>query len=114
MSKNTPIPSWMTEVKSSHITLKLSTPSELNGVTVDSVTLRTPRVSDMRAANTLFKGDPVQQDFYMYATVLECGMDDLEKLTVSDFNRIQEAYFRLASADGIETGTTAPTGAAAG
>lgn len=107
-------PNWMTAVSNSHITLKLSKPSEFNGVTLDTVTLRTPTVGDMRAAQNLFKNDREQQELYLYATLLECGKEDFDKLSICDYTRIQEAYFRLASPDGIDAGAATQAGAAAG
>jgi hypothetical protein len=95
---------WLT-VTTDNATIKLSRPSLLNGVRQDKLTLRTPTVGDLRGASKHSKDDAEAQDVFLFASLAECSPDDIEKLTVRDFRRVQKGYFRLVAEDdesGIE------------
>jgi Phage tail assembly chaperone proteins, E, or 41 or 14 len=93
-------PAWLI-IGNDGITIKLHTPTELNGVKVDKVTMRTPTVGDMRSANKLHKDDKEDRELFMFATLIQCGTEDMERLTLRDYGRIQEGYFRISSPDEV-------------
>lgn len=97
MSKK-PLPAWLT-VAAEAVTIQLSKAAEFNGVQVDRVTLREPTIGDLRTAAKLHKDDKEAQEFHLFASLAECAPGDIERLTVKNYNRIQEGYFRLVADD---------------
>lgn len=103
MSKKTP--DWLT-IGPENATIKLSRPTTMNGVKQDKIALRVPTVGDLRAAAKHSKDDKEEQEIFLFASLAECAPSDIEKLSVKDYNRVQEGYFRLIAddyADGTET-----------
>lgn len=89
------LPAWL-QITPSRATVQLSTPVELNSVRCDTITLRTPTIGDLRAAEKQHKDDPGAVELQMFATLAECGVRDLDGLSLRDYRRVQEAYFRLS------------------
>ena len=103
MSKKTP--DWLT-IGPENATIRLSRPTAMNGVQQDKIALRIPTVGDLRAAAKLSRDDKEYQEIVLFASLAECAPADIEKLSVRDYNRVQEGYFRLIAddyADGTET-----------
>ncbi|MGQ0711181.1 MAG: phage tail assembly protein [Rhodoferax sp.] len=103
MSKKTS--DWLT-IGPEKITVKLSRPTTMNGVKQDKIALRVPTVGDLRAAAKHCKDDKEEQEIFLFASLAECAPGDIEKLSVKDYNRVQEGYFRLITddnPDGTET-----------
>lgn len=96
MSK--PLPKYLT-LAAAHVTVRLSKPTELNGVQCDSITLRAPTVRDIRAASTTAAGDEEQAELNLFANLAEVGVKDLEGLALKDYTRLQSGYFRLVQDD---------------
>lgn len=93
---NKPMPEWLALGADAAI-IQLSKPVELNGVRTDRISLRSPTIGDMRAANKLNKDDDEAKEIQLFATLAECGVADIERLTLRDYGRLQEGYFRLVS-----------------
>lgn len=98
----TKTPAWMT-VGPDATVIKLSRPTELNGVKQNQLTLRVPTVGDLRAASRMSKDDKEAQEIALFASLAEVSPTDIERLTLKDYSRVQEGYFRLI-ADGDESG----------
>lgn len=98
MSQANKIPAWMTLTVDS-VTLKLTKPVEMNGVVSDKITLRSPTVRDVRAAQAASNGDNEQRELNLFASLAEIGAKDLEGLALKDYNRLQAGYFRLVQDD---------------
>lgn len=96
MSKK--IPAWMS-LQTDRVTVRLSTPSEANGVQVDALTMRAPTVRDVRAAQSTDNGDENQRELNLFASLCEVGIKDLEGLALKDYNRLSAGYFRLVQDD---------------
>ncbi|MCO7516413.1 phage tail assembly protein [Pseudomonas guariconensis] len=96
MSKK--IPAWMT-LQADRVTVRLSKPSEANGIQVDTLSLRAPTVRDVRIAQNGGGGDDDQRELNLFATLAEVGVKDLEGLTMKDYTRLQAGYFRLVQDD---------------
>ncbi|MGE7992143.1 phage tail assembly protein [Pseudomonas sp. NPDC089554] len=90
-------PKWLA-VEADRITVRLSRPSEANGVQVDSLSLRSPTVRDIRNAQT-GGGDDEQRELNLFASLAEVGVKDLEGLALKDYSRLQAGYFRLVQDD---------------
>ena len=92
------IPAWM-NIQADRVTVRLSRPSEANGVQVDSLTLRAPTVRDIRSAQAGGASDDEQRELNLFASLAEVGVKDLEGLALKDYTRLQTAYFRLVQDD---------------
>jgi hypothetical protein len=96
-SKN---PSWLT-VSADRIVVHLSKPTEANGLQVDSLSMRTPTVRDIRTAQSAAGGDDEQRELNLFASLAEIGTKDLEGLSLKDYGRLQAGYFRLVQDDEV-------------
>lgn len=91
------IPGWLS-LSADGVVVKLTKPSEANGVQVDSLSLRSPTVRDVRAAQS-GSGDDEQRELNLFASLAEVGVKDLEGLALKDYSRLQAGYFRLVQDD---------------
>jgi hypothetical protein len=94
------LPVWLS-VTAENAVVSLSRPSEINGVQVDKLTLRSPTVREVRAADRAAGGDDEQRELVLFAELAGAAVTDLEGLTVVDYNRLQAGYFRLEQDDGV-------------
>ncbi len=94
------MPAWLS-VSTDQAVVTLSCPSEINGVSVDTLALRSPTVGDVRAANRDAAGDAEQRELVLFASLAGVPIGDLEGLKLVDFNRLQAGYFRMDQDDGI-------------
>ncbi|MBC3466034.1 phage tail assembly protein [Pseudomonas sp. RW10S2] len=93
-------PQWL-NLAADRVTVRLSRPSEANGIQVDSLTLRAPTVRDMRNAKAGGASDDEQRELNLFASLAEVGIKDLEGLTLKDYGRLQAGYFRLVQDDEV-------------
>lgn len=96
MSK--PLPKYLT-LAADRVTVTLSKPTELNGITLDTITLRAPTVRDIRTAQTTAAGNEEQAELNLFAGLAEVGPKDLEGMALKDYTRLQTGYFRLVQDD---------------
>jgi hypothetical protein len=89
---------WLT-VTADAATIKLSRPALLNGVKFDKITLRAPTVGDLRASQKLANSDSEYQEIVLFASLSDASPSDIERLSIKDYRRIQEGYFRLIRED---------------
>lgn len=94
------LPTWLS-VTAENAVVSLSRPSEVNGVQIDKLTLRSPTVREVRAADRAAGGDDEQRELVLFADLAGAAIADLEGLKVVDYNRLQAGYFRLEQDDGI-------------
>ncbi|WP_447786375.1 phage tail assembly protein [Pseudomonas germanica] len=94
------MPAWLS-LTTDQVLVTLSCPSEINGVTVDKLALRSPTVGDVRAANREVGGDDEQRELVLFAALSGASVADLEGLKLVDFNRLQAGYFRMDNYDGL-------------
>ncbi|MER2099762.1 MAG: phage tail assembly protein [Pseudomonas qingdaonensis] len=100
MIKVAKTPTWM-ELRAEGVSITLSKPTEANGMQVDKLHLRAPTVRDVRAAGAAAGGDDEQRELALFASLAEVGTNDLEGLTLKDYNRLQAGYFRLVQDDSV-------------
>jgi hypothetical protein len=96
MSK--PLPKYI-KLEADRVTVTLTKPSELNGVTLDQITLRAPTVRDIRISTQTSGGDDEQRELNLFASLAEVGVKDLEGLTYKDYNRLAVGYTFLVRDD---------------
>lgn len=80
------------------VTVRLDYPVAFDGVVRDALTLRRPKVRDMRAAQKVAPGDEEGQELAIFAALAGVSPNDLEGMDLGDYHRVQDAYFRLTSA----------------
>jgi hypothetical protein len=93
-------PAWLT-VAADRVTVRLSKPAEVNGIQVDQISLRSPTVRDIRAAQQGAGEDDEQRELNLFASLAEVGVKDLEGLALKDYSRLQTGYFRLVQDDDV-------------
>lgn len=98
MSK--PLPKYI-KLDADSVTVTLTKPAELNGITQDQITLRAPTVRDIRNSTQASGGDDEQRELNLFASLAEVGVKDLDGLTYKDYTRLQSGYFRLVQEDGL-------------
>ncbi|KPA87167.1 Mu-like prophage FluMu protein gp41 [Pseudomonas asplenii] len=96
MSKK--VPAYL-EIDAERVVVKLSTPSEANGIKVDKLVMRAPTVRDVRAAAATSNGDDEVRELQLFSSLTEVGVKDLEGFTMKDYTRLQAGYFRLVQDD---------------
>ncbi|SFM13755.1 phage tail assembly protein [Rugamonas rubra] len=106
-------PSWLRQGVDI-VTVTLSRPESFNGVKTNQLQLRAPTVRDMRGAQKLHPSDVEERELALFASLAQVAPADLEQLKLSDYNRVQDGYFRLLSDPAAEPGAAADLGAAAG
>jgi hypothetical protein len=79
------------------VTIRLNYPATFDGVVRDTLTLRRPKVRDMRAAQKVAPGDEEGQELAIFAALAGVSPNDLEGMDLGDYHRVQDAYFRLTS-----------------
>ncbi|MGY2170548.1 phage tail assembly protein [Pseudomonas gingeri] len=92
------VPAYL-EVDAERVVVKLSKPTEANGVVVDRLVMRAPTVRDVRAAQATANGDDEVRELNLFSSLVEAGVKDLEGLTLKDYTRLQAGYFRLVQDD---------------
>lgn len=96
MSK--PVPKYL-KLTAENVTVTLTKPTEMNGIKVDTITLRAPTVRDMRMSSQTSDGDDEQRELNLFASTAEVSIKDTEGLTYKDYNRISTGYTFLVRED---------------
>ncbi|ERK98320.1 hypothetical protein O999_26775, partial [Pseudomonas putida LF54] len=68
---------------------------------VDTVSLRSPTVRDIRAAQQGAGDDDEQRELNLFASLAEVSAKDLEGMALKDYTRLQTGYFRLVQDDDV-------------
>jgi hypothetical protein len=105
-------PAWLS-LSDDTAVVKLSRPTSCNGVEIDALALRAPTVRDIRQASKVTSDDE-ERELQLFASLAQVSRQDLEGLKLSDYQRLQHAYFRLVREDADELRADAPAGAATG
>lgn len=72
------------------ITVTLRKGLDVDGASVKSLTMREPTVADQIAAQEA-KGGPAAQEVALVANLSQMTPDDIRKLTLHDYGRVQDA-----------------------
>lgn len=94
MTQENRLPGWLT-LDADAALVRLSRPAQCNGVSVDTLTLRAPTVRDIRLAGKVAGDDAEERELQLFASLAQVSRQDLEGLKLSDYQRLQGAYFRL-------------------
>ena len=77
-------------------TIKLKHPIEVDGIEVQQVTMRRPKVRDMIAAEKGAGGD-AEKELRMFANLSEITPQTIEELDMVDYKAMQDAYVDFLS-----------------
>lgn len=88
------LPKWLSINANGEMVIKLLKAVELNGVLQNQVIMREPTIGDVRLAKKQGKNDD-ETEFYLFASLLACSPNEVEKFKLKDYARLQEGYFRL-------------------
>lgn len=69
----------------------LSRPLEIDGVQVKALRMREPTVADQIAMDEM-KGGEATKEVGMFANLCEVAPDDIKKLTLRDYKKVQAAF----------------------
>lgn len=94
------LPAWLT-VTADNVLVTLSSPAEVKSVQVDTLSLRSPTVREVRAADRTANGNAEQRELSLFAELTGADVADLEGLKLVDYYRLQAGYFRLVHDDGV-------------
>ena len=73
------------------IDVQLTRPFELNGVKVSTLRMREPSLLDQKTAAAV-RGDAIVQESSLFCNLLEMSSDDLNRLPMRDYRRLQKAF----------------------
>lgn len=81
------------------ITIKLEYPITLDGVLRDTLTMRRPKVRDVRGASKRAQDDDELREITLFAMLADVAPDELEQMDMADYVAMQRAYdsFRTPS-----------------
>lgn len=96
MSK--PVPKYL-KLTAENVTITLTKPAEMNGIKLDTITLRAPTVRDIRVSTQTGGDDDEQRELNLFASLAEVSVKDLEGLTYKDYNRVAAGYSFLVRED---------------
>lgn len=71
------------------------------GIKTDVLQMRPPTIRDVRAAQKGANGDQEDQEIILFASLAGVSTKELERLSVRDYNRVTEGYFRLVQDDDV-------------
>lgn len=77
--------------KAQSVTVELSAPIPLNGVSVNRLHLRRPKLKDIRAARMTGK-DEEERELRLFAILADCAPSDLEELDFADYRKLQDTF----------------------
>ncbi|WP_441228022.1 phage tail assembly protein [Tardiphaga sp. 20_F10_N6_6] len=73
------------------MTINLSRPLEIDGAKVGFLTMREPTVNDQLVASEAKGSEGIKEVSY-FANLCDVTPDDIRRLPVRDYNRVQAAY----------------------
>ncbi|RKR02583.1 tail assembly chaperone E/41/14-like protein [Kushneria sinocarnis] len=75
----------------SHVVITLVRPASIAGVEQSALQMREPTVEDQIVASEM-KGSDATREVAMFANLCEVSPDDIRRLPMKSFRRVQEAY----------------------
>lgn len=71
--------------------IELKTGIDIDGAKIKTLTMREPTVADQLAASEV-KGNSAQQEITLIANLCEITPDDVKKMTLHDYRKVQTAF----------------------
>lgn len=76
---------------SGFVDIELARPIEVSGVQVSTLRMREPTVGDQMAVDDI-RGTDGQREVSLIANLCEIAPDDVKRLTLRDYRKVQEAF----------------------
>lgn len=86
----------MAELNQGFTDVELSRPISIDGADVTKLRLREPTVADQLAADE-YKGGDAAKELFTMANLCQVTPDDLKKLTLRDYKKLQGAFLNFIS-----------------
>lgn len=81
---------------SGFVDIALSRSIEIDGAKISTLRLREPTVADQLAADE-YKGGDAAKEIFTMANLCQVAPNDLKKLTLRDYKKLQEAFLGFIS-----------------
>lgn len=94
------IPDWMT-IDHDSATIRLRHPRDLSGVKTDRIRMVSPSIKMVRVCRAAHPKDEEAEELMLFSSMSQLPVEDLEKLDIKDYGRLQQGYFRLHTDDGL-------------
>jgi hypothetical protein len=92
------LPAWLA-VTDAGVTITLSKPKPFNGITVETLHMRSPTVREVRACQKAQPNDELAVDAMLFSSLMDISEKELMELTLRDYERVKRGYFRLVDED---------------
>ncbi len=76
------------------VSIKLSEPITFNGVKIDTIHMRRPKLKDIRAARIAGK-DEEDRELRLFSLLADCAPSDLEELDFADYRKLQDEFQKM-------------------
>lgn len=77
--------------------IALDYPIEADGVRLERLSIRRPKVRDLLTANKSGGGDEVAREIRLFANLCEVAPEVIEDLDMADYGKLQDAYAGFTS-----------------
>lgn len=84
------VPEYL-DVQEDRIVITLARPFDVNGAKLTTITMREPTLKDQRLAAAI-EGSDVEREVKIFANLTEVSTQDLDRLPLKSYVRLQRAY----------------------
>ena len=77
--------------KENSITINLDYSFKVDGVKVDKISLRRPKVKDMLSVDSACESD-AEKEINLFSNLSEISPSDLKELDMKDYSKLQKSY----------------------
>lgn len=84
-------PEWMKQNADGSVDITLSRPADIGTAKTSAVRMREPTVGDQEVAAEM-SGSEAAKEIAMFANLCELAPDDIRKLPMRDYKRLQTAF----------------------
>lgn len=82
---------WLKENADGSLTIQLSKPLDVNGASTQELVMREPTLNDQVVSNEV-RGNDVLKEITLFANLCTVTPDDLRRLKLRDYMRLQVAF----------------------
>ncbi|MCP3940526.1 MAG: phage tail assembly protein [Desulfobacteraceae bacterium] len=76
--------------------IQLSKKIMVNGIDVNCLQMREPKVADQLAADA-YSGSDAMKEVMLFANLCDVAPDDIKQLTLQDYHKLQKAFLFFTS-----------------
>lgn len=75
--------------------IKLEFPIRINGVVVNQLSMRRPKLKDIRDAAKVAGKDEEERELRLFSMLTDCATTDIEELDLADYRNIQNTFQKM-------------------